>query len=110
MDATQTEKRILVVDDDSDTCELIGDMLSTVKPYHVDIFTDSVRALKQVRANPNYDVIISDMRMPGMDGLTFVREAKTIEPRVPVIMLTACGSVEGVRHAKDSGVSEFLGK
>jgi CheY-like chemotaxis protein len=59
---------------------------------------------------PELIVILSDINMPGMDGLTLLREIKTRHPDLPVMMVTAYGDDERRRQAEKAGAIQFLSK
>jgi CheY-like chemotaxis protein len=59
---------------------------------------------------PELIVILSDINMPGMDGLTLLREIKTRRPDLPVMMVTAYGDDERHRSASEAGAHQFLAK
>lgn len=102
--------RILIIDDD--------DVLLAALPWpikrrmpHVDIDTADTpeEALRQVYSQ-DYDVILSDIRMPRMDGVTLLRKLKAIQPHTPVILCTACGEEELRRQANSAGAFAFITK
>jgi len=66
-------------------------------------------ALKMVREN-DYDLVISDLKMPGMDGLELCDEVREINPDLPLIMITAYGSLETADEAMKKGVADFITK
>ena len=59
---------------------------------------------------PRPIVILSDINMPGMDGLSLLREVKKVRPEIPVMMVTAYGDDERRRRATELGAAEFLTK
>ncbi|HEX3410917.1 MAG TPA: response regulator, partial [Stellaceae bacterium] len=59
---------------------------------------------------PQLIVILSDINMPGMDGLSLLREVKKSRPEMPVMMVTAYGDEERRRRARELGAAEFLTK
>jgi CheY-like chemotaxis protein len=81
-------KRILVVDDEQDLLIITKRQLS--KWYEVDTFESAVDAIDYIRQNKvKYDMIVSDIRMPKMNGFEFVREVRKIMPSIKVILITA---------------------
>jgi CheY-like chemotaxis protein len=81
-------KRILVVDDEQDLLIITKRQLS--KWYEVDTFESAVDAIDYIRQNKvKYDMIVSDIRMPKMNGFEFVREVRKIMPSMKVILITA---------------------
>src|SRR5215510_12014966 len=76
-------QRVLVVDDESSIRDLLSKTLALAE-YEVDTAAEGAAALDRLRAL-TYDLLIADLRMPGMDGLTLIRQAKRIRPDLPVI-------------------------
>ena len=78
--------RILVVDDESAIRELLSKTLALAE-YDVDLAPDGRTALERLRIIP-YDLLITDLKMPGIDGLTVVREARRLKADIPVLIIT----------------------
>ena len=98
---------IVLADDDKNTREGIGRALRD--RYEVYLAENGERALELLSEHP-VDVLISDMRMPGMDGLALLQRALARQPRPAVIVLTAYGSVETAVEAMKRGATDFLQK
>src|SRR5215470_20266673 len=85
--ATGTARpRVLVVDDEASIRDLLAKTLALAE-YEVDVSPDGRSALDRLRMYP-YDLLIADLKMPGLDGLTLIREAKRLKPDLPVIIIT----------------------
>lgn len=100
--------RILVADDE----EMVRDLLERFlvsRGYQVTLAEDGRAALEAFRKTP-FDLVLSDVRMPSMDGLQLLHALKEINPRVPVVLISGHGDVETVVHALKSGAENFLGK
>lgn len=67
-------------------------------------------ALTLLHQNPDIDVTLTDIRMPGMDGLTFVSEARGLRPDMPIIVVSAFGDMANLRSAMNRGAFDFLVK
>ena len=78
--------RVLVVDDEASIRDLLAKTLALAE-YDVDVAPDGRSALERMRMYP-YDLLIADLKMPGMDGLTVIREAKRYKGDLPVIIIT----------------------
>lgn len=102
--------RLFLVDDESGQLELMAEILGEIAPgIQITCFSDPVHALEAMRAQPA-DVILSDIRMPGMDGLAFVGIIRAEYPDTIVAMLSAHSDFEYARQAITLGVSEYLVK
>lgn len=102
---------ILVVDDEELILDLIRYMLKDLTPRHVEQEARCHTALKKLKASPyEYDVIISDWDVPGLNGLEFLKQAKRIAPNIPFIMVTSNSSKKLVVRAKQEGVDDYLVK
>jgi two-component system chemotaxis response regulator CheY len=102
--------RILVVDDSAVVRRMLGFILGDAG-HEVSFAVDGQQGLEATRGAPP-DLIISDLEMPVMDGIAFVRELKGQDASspIPVIMLTASGEVDHHRAASDVGVDGFATK
>jgi len=101
-------KRILVVDDEENTRIALTRLLSR-EGYEVLTAANGLEALSSLRNNPA-ELIITDLNMPEMNGLTFLRELNREYPASNVIMITAFGEVESYLEALNLGAFEYLNK
>ena len=99
---------LLVADDDPGLRESLERTL-TREGYRVVLASDGRAALERVQAG-GVDLIVTDLRMPGLTGLELLRAAKAIMPDVDVILLTAFGTVEEAVKAMKDGAYDFLTK
>jgi DNA-binding NtrC family response regulator len=76
---------------------------------NIDTADTPEEALRHVYSQ-DYDVILSDIRMPRMDGVTLLRKLRAIQPQTPVILCTACGEEELRRQANSAGAFAFVTK
>ena len=100
--------RILVVDDEASIRELLEKTLA-MSDYDVDTAPDGRTALERMRLYP-YDLLITDLRMPGMDGLTVIREAKRYKADLPVLVITGYSTESSAIEAANLGVNGYLTK
>jgi excisionase family DNA binding protein len=100
--------RILVVDDEAAIRDLLSKTLA-LADYDVDLAADGRTALERLRIIP-YDLLITDLKMPGVDGLTVVREARRLKPDIPVIIITGFSTEASAIDAVNLGVSGYLTK
>jgi DNA-binding NtrC family response regulator len=99
--------RILVVDDDAIACEFLEEALSR-SGYPVQSRTSASDALQEDLSQ--YDLMISDVRMPGTDGLQLLREVRKRAPDLPVLLMTAYGSLENTMEALQLGAWDYISK
>jgi CheY-like chemotaxis protein len=106
---------ILIVDDETDVADLFRQRFrreARQGVYVLHFAYSGEEALEQLarEIEPQLIVILSDINMPGMDGLALLREIKTRWPDLPVMMVTAYGDDERRRRAGEYGAAEFLTK
>jgi DNA-binding NtrC family response regulator len=101
-------KRILVVDDDSLMKDFLREALSRSQ-YEVEVASTGQEALEKIKSS-DYDVILSDIRMPEMGGMEFLRETKSCLPEAKVVMMTAYGTVENAVEAMKLGAFDYIMK
>ncbi|MDD6310635.1 MAG: sigma-54 dependent transcriptional regulator [Firmicutes bacterium] len=100
--------KILVVDDEQTYCDVLK-MIFTDKGYIVDTCNNGVEAIRMLEAN-YYDLVVTDLRMPVMDGFELLLEIKKREYDVEVILLTAFGKVETAVEAMKNGAFTYVTK
>jgi DNA-binding NtrC family response regulator len=99
---------LLVIDDEQAMCELLEADL-TMRGFDVKWFTSPAEALEELKQT-TYDVILTDLKMPRMDGIQFCRHAVESRPDIPVIVMTAFGSMETAIEAIRAGAYDFVVK
>jgi DNA-binding NtrC family response regulator len=99
--------RILVIDDDSVACEVLQETLLRAG-YDVDVCTSAKEALGKELSS--YNLLISDIRMPEIDGLHLLRQVQERWPELPVILVTAYGSLETTMEALRLGAWDYISK
>ena len=99
---------ILVVDDDRHFAQSLGRALSQ-DGHQVEVFDESASALAELERRP-YDVLFSDLVMPGMDGLELMARVRVIRPDCRVVLLTGHPSFESARTALRRGACDYLTK
>ena len=101
-------RKVLVVDDDPVVGKSFDRVLSK-KGYAVITAKDGEEALSKLAAE-QYDVVYTDIKMPGISGLEVAEQVKAAHPWTPVVIITGYATPEGERRAKAAGVAEFLHK
>jgi len=103
-----TMQTILIVDDDEAELEAMSDALS-VQGYEIVSKSSGEEALSIMQEQP-FDVILTDLRMPDVDGMEILRAAKSTDSQAEVIMITAYGSVDKAVEAVRAGATDFIEK
>jgi CheY-like chemotaxis protein len=102
------EPRVLVVDDDA----VVGtsfDRVLSEKGYRVDVAMSGKEAFEKFDGK-DFDLVFTDLRMPGQDGLEFAKRIREMNPWLPVVVVTGYGTVEAEERAKELGLAGFLHK
>ena len=102
------KERILVVDDEKDTREFMARALSF--KYDVVSAADAEQAIKALSSDSTIRLMLSDVRMPGEDGITLMKTAKAANPKLAVVLLTAFGSIDQAVEAMKDGADDFITK
>lgn len=108
MDVPSERPCVLVVDDDHAVRELLSRAL-TAAGYLVDVAVDGASALVRL-GEKAYDLMITDLKMPGQDGLSVIREARRTLPALPVIVITGYSTEATAIEAINLGVAGYLTK
>jgi response regulator RpfG family c-di-GMP phosphodiesterase len=103
------KKRILVVDDYAPTRNLVAEALDQTGNYEISDAENGLEALKLLQIH-QYDMVITDVMMPGMGGMELLHSLRKLNISIPVIMITAKPAVELTVSAMKSGVVDFLKK
>lgn len=100
--------RILITDDDLDLRELLIEAV-TNWDYIADVAKDGEEALRKLRME-RYDLVICDLMMPGMDGLTLLKKIKELDQDILVIIITGYATIETAVKAIESGAYDYIAK
>ena len=100
--------KILVIDDEQGIRDLLDTLLRR-KGYDVILSANGQKGLDLFRREQP-DVIVLDLKMPGMDGLTVLQQIRNLDPKKPVIILTGAGTPETEQRVRALGGTEFIEK
>ena len=100
--------RVLIADDDRDMCELIESALSG-RGFEVSWHTDAVSAFASLKTD-TFDAVLTDLRMPGMDGIDLCARIVANRPDLPVVVMTAFGNLDSAVAAIRAGAYDFVTK
>lgn len=102
-------RKVLVVDDDPTIGKSFARVLSAAKGYQVTTVLGAQEALDKMLTE-DFDMVYTDIKMPGMDGIEFTERVKAKTPWTPVLIITGYGTEKEQRRATEAGVEEFLSK
>jgi DNA-binding NtrC family response regulator len=105
---SETNQRILVVDDDPEMCSLLSEVLRG-EGFSVLTTGDSLEA-SRILKKEEFEVLITDLKMKGLKGLDLLEEAKKVAPLTPVIIITAFGTIESAIQAMKMGAYDYVTK
>ncbi len=103
------KNKIIVVDDESNLLEVFKRLLDELGYFPI-LCNDGDTAFKQFLANQDTDLIISDLRMPGLSGIDLLKKVKEISPETEFIIMTGFGSIENAVKAIKIGAFDFISK
>ena len=101
--------KILVVDDEAHVREMIRKGLSQLGGYNVEVAQNGVEAIEKIEKDV-FDLVLTDLKMPEMDGLELLKTIKGTRPEVMVILITAFGSIETAVEAMKNGANDYITK
>jgi len=104
---------VAIVDDEIDIVNLFRDALSSIKGLSIFTFTDPITAFEHIKMNKSkYAIVISDLRMPGINGMELIYKIKTINPLVRTLLMTAFEVSDNVfeEYIKNNIIDGFLQK
>lgn len=102
-------RKVLVVDDDPIVGKSFKRVLCKDKGYVVITAKNAAEALERIREQ-EYDLVFTDIKMPGMDGVELTERVKASRPWTPVVIITGYGTMANEQRAKAAGVSDFMHK
>ena len=108
MNTVEMDNRILVVDDNPDNLELTGHLLDS-KGFNYATTTSSMEALVMME-NERFQLVISDLMMPHMDGIALLRAVREKYSDLPVVMMTAHGTISTAVEAMRIGAFDYIQK
>ncbi|MFZ3121804.1 MAG: response regulator [Thermodesulfovibrionales bacterium] len=102
-------ERILAVDDEPDMLKLLSMIIREKTPYEITTTNNPLEALGLAKQG-GFDVVIADLKMPGLDGIELLEAIKKVDEDIPVIIITAYGTVESAVESMQKGGFDFITK
>ncbi len=103
------QEKILIVDDEPDMLELLSMIITEKTPYEV-ITTNNPLEVTDIIKGNTFDLVIADLKMPGMDGIELLDSIKKLFPDLTVIIITAYGTIESAVETMHKGAFDFITK
>jgi len=103
------QSRILVVDDEKEIREFLSKALTRIAGFHVEMAEDGEDALRKIEQD-KLDLILTDLKMPKMDGLKLITEIAKTKPEILTILMTDHGTIDSALEAMKRGASDYLTK
>lgn len=100
---------ILVVDDEVDMLALLAMIISEKTDHKVTTTNNPLEVVQFVKER-EYDLIISDLKMPNMDGIELIAEIRKVDQYIPILVITAYGSIESAEDAINKGAYDYITK
>lgn len=100
---------LLVIDDDPIVRDVFKDIFSYAQGYEIESALNGDEGLKKI-AEHDYEMVFTDIAMPGMTGIDFMREAKKIRPSLPIVIITGYSTLENAVSAMREGARDFITK
>ena len=102
-------EKILIVDDELDMRELLELIITDRTAYQV-VTVSNPQEVPELLEKGSFDLLISDLRMPQMDGMELLDRVRKVDPQLPYIILTAYGTVESAIEAMRKGALDYITK
>jgi DNA-binding NtrC family response regulator len=102
-------EKILIVDDEPDMLKLLSMIIREKTPHEITATNNPLEALDLFKKG-EFALVISDLKMPGMDGIELIDAIKRIDEDIPIIIITAYGTIEAATEAMEKGGFDFITK
>ena len=100
--------KVLVVDDEEEICLMLKDFLAD-EGYDVSYATSADAAMQQMQ-DVHPALVLLDVKMPGKTGIEFLKEIKTFDAKVVVVMITAMKDIDTFKQCREAGASDYITK
>lgn len=102
-------EKLLIVDDEPDMLKLLSMIIREKTPYEA-VSTNNPHEAFDLAKKGGFSIVITDLKMPGLDGIELLEAIKSLDESVPVIFITAYGTVESAIEAMHKGGFDFITK
>ncbi len=105
---TTGKTSILILDDEPIVSKRLQPALEK-RGYEVESFYESIKAMARIQER-NFDIVVTDLKMEGIDGMQFLAEVKKLSPRTEIIVITGFATMDTAKESMRKGVFDFLAK
>lgn len=102
-------EKLLVVDDEPDMLRLLTMIIKDKTPYDLITTNNPVEALELAKKG-GFDIVITDLKMPGLDGIELLNALRDFDADIPIIIITAYATAESATEAMDKNAFDFITK
>lgn len=102
-------EKILAVDDEPDMLKLLSMIIREKTPYEIVTTNNPLEALELTKQG-GFDIVIADLKMPGLDGIELLDAVKSVDENIPVIIITAYSTAESSAETMHKGAFDFITK
>lgn len=102
-------KKVIIVDDEQDILNTLLRYFNRKDKFEVDTFTNPITALEAIKNN-NYDLVLTDIMMPEMNGVDLLKQIKEVKPDLNVVMMTAYSTIDKILECDKLGASDYVTK
>jgi DNA-binding NtrC family response regulator len=102
-------EKLLVVDDEPDMLRLLSMIIRDKTPYEITTTNNPLEALELAKRG-GYDILVTDLKMPGLDGIELLNAVRAFDPEIPIIIITAYATAESAAEAMDKNAFDFITK
>lgn len=102
-------EKLLVVDDEPDMLKLLSMIIKEKTPYEIITTNNPVEALDLAQRG-GFDIVITDLKMPGLDGIELLNAVRNFDKDIPIIIITAYATAESAAEAMEKNAFDFITK
>ena len=102
-------KKVIIIDDEQDITNTLSRYFNRKDKFELDTFTNPVNALEAIKQG-NYDLVLTDIMMPEMDGIELLKKIKEEKPELPVVMMTAYSTIDKILECDKLGATDYITK
>lgn len=103
------KKKVLILDDEQDILNTLIRYFNRKGKVEIITFTNPIQAVEAIKSN-NYDLLLTDIMMPEMNGVEVLKIVKDVKPELPVIMMTAYSTIDRILECEQLGASDYVTK